>query len=211
MTGTCHIICAGPCEALRLAALAPGDDDLIIAVDGGFAYCLDAGIEPQLFVGDLDSLEPDLADRIACERIDLPCHKDDTDTLFACKEGLARGYRRFMLHAALGGDVGHELANMQTLAFLAENGAQGALNGDEQEAHLVTPGQGARMFGAPVGTRVSVFAFGGEASGVVERGLEWELQDAVLKPSLPLGVSNRSTRPRFEIEVGTGALIVIIG
>lgn len=208
MSGTCHIVCAGPCANLQVE-LKPGD--FLISVDGGFAYCLDAGLVPDLFVGDLDSLAPELAARIGCERIELPCEKDDTDTLHACKEGLSRGYTSFALHAALGADVGHELANIQTLAFLHEHGAQGVLFGDSQYVRLVTPQDGLRGFRADAGTRVSVFAFAGAAHGVTERGLRWELEDATLDPAMPLGVSNCSTHEHFEIGVRNGMLIVIVG
>lgn len=215
MSRTCHIICAGPRTVVSPESIASPfkatPNDLIITVDGGFAYCLDEGIKPDLFVGDLDSLDTALVDRIACERIELPRAKDDTDTLFACKEGLARGYDKFVLHAALGGDIGHELANIQTLAFLAEHGAQGILLGGAQAIHLVTPEASPRIFEAPVDTRASVFAFGGNAKGVFERGLEWELEDAELSCSLPIGVSNRTTCERFEISVASGALVVVIG
>lgn len=230
MSSVCHIVCAGPaaepsnlglksglCDRGQTpvtfpvtlgAVVCPGD--FIIAVDGGFAYCLDAGLAPDLFVGDLDSLAPELASRIACERIELPCEKDDTDTLFACKEGLRRGYTEFVLHCALGGDVGHEIANMQTLAFLHERGARGELRGDTQSVFLITPEDGLRGFTAPIGTRVSVFAFGSDAHGVTEHGLQWELEDAVLASALPIGVSNCSAAETFEIGVKDGMLLVVI-
>lgn len=208
MSGTCHIVCAAPCANSQVE-LEPGD--FLIAVDGGFAHCLDAGLVPDLFVGDLDSLAPELAARIRCERIELPREKDDTDTLHACKEGLGRGYTSFALHAALGADVGHELANIQTLAFLHDHGAQGVLFGDSQYVCLVTSQEGLHNFRADAGTRVSVLAFAGAAHGVIERGLQWELEDATLDPAMPLGVSNCNTREHFEIGVRDGMLIVIVG
>ena len=229
MSATCHIVCAGPtprgsgcakgsgpvthgaCVTGPDPLAHPDPSSLVIAVDGGFAHCLEAGIEPDLFVGDLDSLAPELASRIGCESIELPCDKDDTDTLYACKEGLARGYTDFVLHCALGGDVGHELANMQTLAFLHEHDARGELRGDTQRVCIVTPQDGLRAFRAPQGTRVSVLAFGGDAFGVTERGLAWELEDATLSCAIPLGVSNRSRAETFEIGVCEGMLLVVIG
>ena len=250
MSGTCHIVCAGPGEVALLVEYDNGDggvaaerfphepkapvalsrehrtmsaaatppspflaepDDFLIAVDGGFAHCLAAGLEPDLFVGDLDSLAPELVGLITCGRIELPCDKDDTDTIYACKEGLARGYTNFALHAALGGDVGHELANMQTLAFLHEHGASGVLYGDSQRVHLVTSSDEPQGFSAPPGTRVSVLAFGGDAYGVTECGLQWELEDAALSCAIPLGVSNRSCREQFQIGVRDGMLLVIVG
>ena len=103
MSGTCHILCAGPGGGANDLSNCHTPGDFLIAVDGGFAHCLTAGLEPDLFVGDLDSLAPELVGLIGCERIELPCEKDDTDTIYACKEGLARGYTNFALHAALGG------------------------------------------------------------------------------------------------------------
>ena len=176
----------------------PGD--FLIAVDGGFAHCLAAGLEPDLFVGDLDSLSPELVSLIGCERIELPCEKDDTDTVYACKEGLARGYESFVLHCALGGDVGHELANIQTLAFLRERGARGTLLGGSQQVHLVTPD-----------ASPASFSLGDAAHGVIERGLQWELEDAAFTNAMPLGVSNVTTHERFEIGVRDGMLLVVIG
>ena len=166
---------------------------------------------PDLFVGDLDSLSPELVSLIGCERIELPCEKDDTDTVYACKEGLARGYESFVLHCALGGDVGHELANIQTLAFLRERGARGTLLGGSQQVHLVTPDASPASFAAPPGTRVSVFSLGDAAHGVIERGLQWELEDAAFTNAMPLGVSNVTTHERFEIGVRDGMLLVVIG
>lgn len=211
MSGTCHILCAGPGGGANDLSNCHTPGDFLIAVDGGFAHCLTAGLEPDLFVGDLDSLAPELVGLIGCERIELPCEKDDTDTIYACKEGLARGYTNFALHAALGGDVGHELANMQTLVFLHEHGAIGVLYGDSQRVHLVTSSDEPQGFSAPPGTRVSVLAFGGDAYGVTERGLQWELEDAALSCAIPLGVSNRSCQEQFQIGVRDGMLLVVIG
>ncbi len=204
----CHIVAAGPCEHLDFSL---GEHDLLIAADGGYAHCIRAGFKPQLFVGDLDSLPSDSTLAADCEQLVLPCDKDDTDTLSACKEGLNRGFSEFCIHAALGGDAGHEIANMQVLAYLSERGAHGVLFGDGQELHFVSPQAPIRSFEAKPGTRVSVSAFGGLAHGVTIRGLHWELRDAQMSPYQPIGVSNRVEHGVFDISVAQGALLVVIG
>ena len=35
----------------------PGESDLVIAADGGYAYLKEMGIEPDVLLGDFDSLE----------------------------------------------------------------------------------------------------------------------------------------------------------
>lgn len=204
----CYIVCAGPASALDLH-LETGD--LLIAADGGYVHCRAAGLEPDLYIGDLDSIPAELVDTLSCTRIELPRDKDDTDTMAACKEGLSRGFRQFCLHAALGGDVGHELANMQLLGFLRGHGARGVLYGAGQEVHLIDAQLSPCSFTVRSGTRVSVIASGGLASGVCLRGLHWELDDAVLQPNLPLGVSNRVENEAFSVSVAQGALLVVIG
>ncbi len=42
--------------------------DLVIAADGGAARCLAAGVEPDIVVGDLDSLDPPLAEELRSQR-----------------------------------------------------------------------------------------------------------------------------------------------
>ena len=207
-TNTCFVVCAGPCDGLEIKC---GQGDMLIAADGGYAHCVDAGLVPMLYVGDLDSLPDGYALSSACERIVLPTEKDDTDTLSACKEGLRRGFRRFEIHAALGGDVGHEIANIQLLAFLHKQGASAVLYGGNQQVHLVTPDDSPRSFCASMGMRVSVFAYGGAAYGVVEHGLHWELEGAQMTQDAPIGVSNRVEDEHFEIGLERGMLIVVIG
>lgn len=208
MTLACHIVCAGPCDDLRIDI---HDGDFLIAVDGGFAHCMKAGLDPDLYIGDSDSIDEGLKGSISCERVDLDAKKDDTDTLAACKQGLERGYTRFQLHAALGGDVGHEFSNIQTLAFLKSQGANGALHGQGQSVHLVAPEDGLVDFHLPYGTRVSVLSFTDVAKGVTEAGMEWELADATMTKDMPYGTSNVAMDDPVSIGVSSGMLMVVTG
>ena len=207
--GTCHIVCGAPGDEPVLEQRA---NDLVVAADGGYRACEQAGIVPDLLIGDFDSLGLDAARAVTgVDRIELPCAKDDTDTIAAVREGLARGYRHFELHCALGGDVGHEFANLQALLFIRAQGAGGCLHGHGQTVWLVMPEDGACLLPAEEGVRVSVFAFGGDARGVNERGLRWELEDAELSCAFPLGVSNEALGDSFEVSVREGCLLVVVG
>ena len=208
--GTCHVVSAAPASGALALPLAPGD--LVIAADGGYDLCRRSGVPVDVLIGDFDSLDRGKAPRDgSVELLELPCAKDDTDTIAALREGLSRGYRRFEIHAALGGDVGHELANVQALCFLREHGARGTLHGGGQSLMLVFPEDGPCAVATRPGMRVSVLAFAGTASGVCERGLRWELSDAVLEPGFPVGVSNEALGDAVCFSVGSGALLVVLG
>lgn len=208
MQGVCHVVAAGSSEGFNLA-LAPGD--FVIAADGGYRTAIEAGIEPDLFVGDYDSLSPELVDSISCDRVELPCAKDKTDTLVALEEGMKRGYTEFHIHAALGGDVGHEIACVQCLHYLREQGAFGFLHGHGQTVFILDENNGTFKLHEEPGTRLSVFSFASAAVGVEEHGTQWELSGAVLKPGDSIGVSNKIVEDEVTLSVASGALLVVVG
>lgn len=129
--GICRIICAGEEHPFRFAP-APGD--LTIAADGGYDYAVRAGIVPDLFVGDCDSVSA----RPHSECIVLPRVKDVTDTYAAAEEGLRRGYTCFELHCALGGRLSHALANIAVLRRIRAAGGEGTLFGRGTRVRIVT-------------------------------------------------------------------------
>ena len=134
---TCHIVSALPVAL----SLEREDGDLVIAADAGYENLRQAGIRPDLVVGDFDSLGYVPKGQ---ESVVYPARKDDTDTMLAVRIGLNRGYRRFLLYGALGGRMDHTLANLQCLSFIVDHGGEGYLLGDEMmtvagEARLLFP------------------------------------------------------------------------
>lgn len=200
-TPICHIIGAGTFEETELFH---SDDDYIIAADGGYTHLQKLGITPDLLLGDFDSLEviPDF-DNI----IRLPEEKDDTDMLFAVKEGLAMGHRLFIIYGGVGGRLDHTLANIQTIAYLSTVGAKGYLIGEGRVITAVTDGE--LFFDSAQRGLISVFCHGSEARGVDLRGLKYPLNDAVLTSTMPLGVSNEFIGQASSVSVKIGTLIVI--
>ena len=95
MKKRCIIVGAGE---LTVSKIPVEEEDLVIAADGGYAYCRRLGIRPDLILGDFDSIDCANAELVKEIRetepervITLPVEKDDTDMLAALKEGLRRG------------------------------------------------------------------------------------------------------------------------
>lgn len=133
--------------------------------------------------------------------------KNDPDLLACMRIGLAEGFREFHLLGGLGGRIDHSYANQQLLLFAAERGARAYLYGERQLMTVLR--DGVQHF--PEGMRgyISVFAVSERAEGVSERGLKYVLNDAVLSPSLPLGLSNEFTGAAAEISVKRGSLMLV--
>lgn len=196
----CFIFGAGDFYGLPCAI---GGEDVVIAADGGWKICKVLGLDPDLLVGDFDSLgeTPDF-DRI----LRLPVEKDDTDMLRAVREGFDRGQREFHLLGGMGGRTDHTIANLQTLAFIAGRGGQGWLYGSGERFTAVKNGT-ITLEKREKGT-FSVFCLGGDASGVTIQGGQYTLSDAVLTADFPLGVSNQFTGEDVIISVQQGCLLI---
>ena len=199
MTPKCVIAGAG--EWFGAPEVSAGD--LVIAADGGYASLVRAGLRVDVLIGDMDSLS-----RVPghVEVIRLPVKKDDTDMLAAIRLGLARGYTRFHLYGGTGGRLDHTLANLQCLAFLAQQDAMGFLYARDCITTCIR-NSSIHFSGGHMGI-LSVFAFSDVASGVHLKGLKYELDDAELRNTFPVGVSNEFTRDAATVSVGEGTLLV---
>lgn len=178
-------------------------DDIIIAADGGYAAAIDAGLEPNVVIGDFDSGEAPTA---AAHVIKLNRDKDDTDMLAAVKLGLRRGYKTFVLYGGTGGRPDHTYANIATLAYLNAFDARGFLVYKDAVATVIN-NSSITLPKSAHGT-VSVFAYGGKASGVTYKNLSYILEDTELSPDFPLGVSNATTDSPAKISVKDGSLLI---
>lgn len=196
----CVIFCAAECSGL----VEPiGENDHVIAADGGLEHTRKLNIEPDEILGDFDSLGfvPDDA------RV-FPVEKDDTDAMLAVRRGLSLGYREFVLYGSLDGPrLDHTIANFQTLQFLCDHGAAGYLVGNSYIVTVVK--NGALRFSHRAEGTVSVFCQGSDALGVNLRGLYYPLENGTLTAGFPLGVSNHFTGREAEISVKEGSLLIL--
>ena len=196
----CVIFCAARCDSL----LQPiGEDDFVIAADGGLEHTRKFSIEPDEILGDFDSLGFVPED----SRV-FPVEKDDTDAMLAVRRGLELGYREFLLYGSLDGPrLDHTVANFQTLQFLCDHGAFGYLLGSGYTVTAVKNGE--LRFPPEAEGTVSVFCLGADATGVTLEGLYYPLEEGTMTAGFPLGVSNHFTGCASRIRVQDGCLLVL--
>lgn len=178
-------------------------DDLIIAADGGLRHFEGAARQPDVILGDFDSLgyTPQGAQV-------FPVEKDDTDVMLAVRHGLSRGFREFVIYGGMDGPrVDHTMANFQTLAFLRAQDARGFLVGKTHMATVIS--KETITFSDDYKGILSVFCLGRDATGVTIRGLKYALEKGTLTADIPLGVSNHFVGKRSEITVENGSLLLI--
>ena len=195
---TCVIFCAGDFDHRQ--PVLPGD--VVIAADGGLRHLQKLGLEPDVILGDFDSLG-----YVPQNAAVFPVEKDDTDAMLAARRGLELGCDRFVFYGALGGPrLDHTVANFQTLQFLADRGARGYLM--DPTAIVTVLKEGTVTFPALKDGILSLFCMGEPARGVRIQGLKYPLEGGTLTPGFPLGVSNHFTGTPGELSVEQGSLLV---
>lgn len=198
----CFIFSAGTFYGLRERPV-PGD--LVIAADAGYRSCREAGITPDLLLGDFDSMDqpPDFPNVLRS-----PVEKDDTDTMLAVKTALDNGCKEIYLYGGTGGvRLDHTLANLQSLLYLRRRNARGWMY-DRDFLWTVIENETLTVERTVEWGLLSAFCLGADASGVDEEGVQYPLKDAVLSAEFPLGVSNHILEPTARITVRKGALAV---
>ena len=209
---TCVLICAGN---FSIEHITVEEDDFCIAVDGGYAYCKQLGIKPDLIVGDMDSLPENLQkemQKISGEKprkvICLCQEKDDTDTLAALRIGMEKGYRNYRLYGALGGRIDHTIANIQCLSYLKNNGAEGIIL--EEGLAITVIKEEKVSFGNREKGYLSLFSLGERAEGVTITGMKYPLNQALVTNDYPIGISNEFTGEDSMVEVRKGMLLAVL-
>ena len=198
--GKCLIFCAAEFDML---AAPIGEEDYILAADGGLRHLEKLQLRPDGIIGDFDSLgySPDEAQV-------FPVEKDDTDAMLAARKGLELGFKEFLFYGSLEGPrLDHTISNFQTLQFLRDRGAIGYLIGKD---YLVTViGEETLEFPACAEGILSLFCLGPDAEGITLENLYYPLSNGKLTSGFPLGVSNHFTGKAARVTVKKGSLLAL--
>ncbi len=178
-------------------------DDFYIFCDSGLYHMEPLGVKPSLIIGDFDSHPMPETD---VETIVLPTVKDDTDTVFAAKEAIKRGFDDFLIIGAVGARLDHTLVNVYLLVFLEKQGKTATLVDDFGEMLLV--GQNP-VFVDKEYCYFSLLNIDGSAKGVTIEGAKYNLENAEILPDYQYATSNEILEDKAKITLKQGRLLLI--
>lgn len=186
----------------------------IIAADGGARHVLALGRLPDVVVGDMDSLPPQLAEMLAQETavpsfIRYPVHKDETDLELALLHAAQVYADEMLVFGAFGGRVDHFLANISLLALPALAGRVVQFVDEHQRLWLLDAARGAAEIVGQAGDTVSLLPLGQDVVVTETTGLQWTLRNEALAFGPARGISNMLTADRATVRVGSGQLICV--
>lgn len=183
----------------------------VIAADGGARHAAALGRRIDRWVGDGDSVDPELRAALAAAGVPLdvaPIDKDETDTELALAAAAATGADRITVLGALGGPrVDHELGNLWLLGHPAAAGRDVRLVSARARIRLAGPGL--LPLDGPPGDVVSLLPFGGRVDGITTDGLRYPLRDEPLLVGPARGLSNVREREDASVTIGSGRLLVV--
>ncbi len=179
------------------------DEIYLIAADGGLLNVEKNNIKPDLIIGDFDSLgfEPEGENVIK-----YPVEKDDTDMMLAVKKAIDLGCNEIVVFGGCGGRLDHTLANINTMVYALEKGANISILDSENDLYITDDDI---KLSHRDKDNFSLFAI--EEKVVVDiEGAKYSGENIVISNNTTLGVSNSFVDDEVKISVLEGAIIVVV-
>ena len=170
-------------------------DDFFVFCDSGLKHLEVLQVKPGLIVGDFDSHDNP---HLGVETIVLPCEKDDTDTVFAVKEAIKRGFDDFLLIGVVGARLDHTLGNVSILLYLDSLGKKGYIIDDYSEIEMVSnkPAYIENSF-----SFFSLLNISGTAKRITIKNAKYPLNDGEISCEYQYGISNEVVGEIAEISI----------
>ena len=204
------IIANGRIDHSKLPRSLVAPTDLIICADGGASNALALGLQPQIVIGDLDSLDESLRSQLkedGCHFIPHSARKDETDLELAMKYAVEKGAREVLILGALGYRFDHALANVLLLALPELRSTVVKILDGQQEICLI---RDETLIMGRIGDTLSLLPLTEQVTGICTEGLEYPLQDDTLYLGPSRGISNILTSPQARIRIGQGLLLAVM-
>lgn len=184
---------------------------LFIGVDRGSDFFYEAGIVPNILMGDFDSIRPEVLTYFESHQVPLQrfqAKKNATDMELAINRAVEEGSNQIVILGATGGRLDHFLGNLQTLSIAQRRGIS---------AYIVDARNRIRLLMEPLilkrdeqyGTYVSFLPLTTKVTGLNLTGFAYPLVNHTLTSEDSLGISNEIKEEMAYVEFGDGILIMV--
>ena len=203
---TAYIVCGAPGDHIP-DHIAKGV--LVIGVDRGALNLIEAGIAPDVAIGDFDSVtdsDRKLIQDKAGSFIQLPLEKDNTDAFAAVEYARSQGVTDVRLFGAIGGRMDHNQGALGMMLHYAKQGLSISSEDEKNRLRIFTPGS-KRIIA--LHRYISFFALEGEVTNFTVSDVKYPLEGYTLRPDDALCISNEPLRGSVPFSFDSGHLLVI--
>ena len=204
------LVLAGKPPSAELITWRMEEADYSVAVDGGFLSFREAGLLPDVLIGDLDSLSDEgTFDSEFPELEIVHLHEQDTTDFEKALAWISEntGSRRVNILGGLGKRTDHLITNL-LIASVADKSLEITFDDDHEWIRRITP-QCPLVLCGRKGADLSIIPIC-QSTGVGTKGLQWELDCATIGGSRIVGQSNKCKADKVEIQCATGSFFVIL-
>jgi len=183
--------------------------DFILCADGGTHHALALGLTPNLIIGDMDSIEKQVWQKLQEANIPVelyPRDKNETDLELAIQRAIELEPTEIIIIAALGGRLDQTIGNIALLTSLQLTAFNIRLDDGAEEIFICR--DQAQVHGGS-GDIVSLIPWGNPVRGIQTQGLRWTLESETLYPEKTRGISNEMLSETASIKILSGNLLVI--
>lgn len=182
----------------------------VIGADRGAQFLIEHGIEPNISLGDFDSVNDEQMTAIkhsskqyvGFDAID----KDYTDTQIAFMHALELNPTQITIVGGLGTRYDHSLANLQLLELSLQRNIPTALIDEHNCIQLMNETLTVSQNGYHY---VSLIPYSDQVTGITLEGFKYPLTDATLTKGRSIGISNELLYATGTIHIKSGKLLVI--
>lgn len=204
---TALIVGNGPPPSPELFLRLADENALLLCADGGANHALACGRLPDYVVGDLDSMETEVEQRLPPDRlVQIDADDTGTDLQKVLNHALELEVETAVLTGVTGGRTDHTLWNLGLLRTYADQ-LELRMVDDYNEIRLI---RGSIRFSARIGLKLSLAPLSIAAEGVTTSGLKFPLSSQTLGYGVRDGISNEVVADPVEIVVDRGDLLLCI-
>ena len=182
------------------------DKDHIICADGGISHAIKLNIEPDIIVGDFDSMKvenPFSNTKI----IRVSKEKDQTDIELAIQEAVKNKITDTLLFGCMDGRFDHTFANIQLLLKYSRKGITiKMINAN----NIVMVTNKSIVLNKRSDHYISLFALSSKVEKLCLTGMKYMLDKYILETGDAIGVSNEFKEEKAEIKFSSGELLIIL-
>ncbi|MBU3180408.1 thiamine diphosphokinase [Clostridium psychrophilum] len=182
----------------------------LIGADSGANCLYEYNINPNLLVGDFDSIDEKVLGYFKTNNCSIdvyPKEKDYTDTEIAVRKAISMQPNEIVLLGCTGSRIDHLLGNIGMLKICLENGINALIKDGNNNIRLTNSSTSLK---GKMGDIFSLQSYGDEIIGLTIEGAKYPLDNCNLKIGQSISISNEFKGPRVELKFKSGTLMIIL-
>lgn len=181
----------------------------VIAADGGANHCIELGIQPNILIGDMDSVQPEVKKAFKTFNVGFVVHpekKNATDLELALDLAKEKGASSITLLGVLGGRWDMTISTLLLMGMEKYKNLAITILHDSGTISLLREGVHNRVAGE-IGETISLLPLKGDVEGVTLKGFEYPLRDETLPFGSSKGLSNILIEKEAQVDIKAGMLL----